>query len=361
MHGPDKALLVNHRGSAPGTPNVKYLSAPRFARCLPVDNPAERCAEQTVTVAQVPTTSGGPRSRDRVKSLASLTAGLPLVSTDGLRVRRSHTTRKGTVTDISIPASLAEARTLLAGLDGLITAKEWERAAIVYAFTEPQQGRRTSSGITGSLTIIEFAALGIAGLRSDQTVRRHRQAWQQAIDAGRAEDVFPGNVVALPDLPWGEVYVTERAERGRSDSLELPVTTDEGKLSEWFDRHSDHAARVTKAAAGALTLQEKAALIETLTAGVSPPLPRDHDAPPMPPLPPPPAPSSWLDIVTELAESKRRLENALRLAMSTPLSEPTKEGLSERLGEVQKAVDNVSDYLTGNSLDDELAHIMKGQ
>lgn len=90
------------------------------------------------------------------------------------------------------------------GVRDLLTARRWERAAIVWAWTEPQQGRRTSSSSTGSrrYSIEEFAALGITGLRSSKTVGTYRQRWQDAIDFGYAMAVRPGDAVDLPKLPW---------------------------------------------------------------------------------------------------------------------------------------------------------------
>lgn len=93
---------------------------------------------------------------------------------------------------ITIPASLDEAKASLNGIGALLTAKEWERAAIVYAFTRDgtdsdKNPRRSRS--TTSLLPREFAALGIMGLGSDTTVRQYRKAWQTAIDDGQAKAV----------------------------------------------------------------------------------------------------------------------------------------------------------------------------
>lgn len=164
------------------------------------------------------------------------------------------------MTHITIPASIDEAITSLTGLDGLLTAKEWERAAIVWAFThEGAPGSHWSekrSEIT-TLSSRDFAKLGIAGLRSDQTVRRYRQAWQAAIGAGLARETHPGQVTELPGMAWAEAYVSERAEKGRTGSLEIPVTSDTS-MAEWFDRNPDQAARVAAAATAALNVDERA-------------------------------------------------------------------------------------------------------
>lgn len=101
---------------------------------------------------------------------------------------------------VHIPATIEEAQSTLEGLGALLTAKEWERAAIVYAFTEERREGRPSKLTTSGefLSIAEFAALGIAGLKSDTTVRDYRKAWQSAVDDGYARPVVPGQGVDLP-------------------------------------------------------------------------------------------------------------------------------------------------------------------
>lgn len=109
------------------------------------------------------------------------------------------------MTRFTVPASLDEAITALEGLGALLTATEWERAAIVYAFSaESGQGRRNdlTSVESPKLTPIQFAALGIAGLKSDRTVRDYRKRWQQAVEDGDAAPVTAGETIDLPDLPW---------------------------------------------------------------------------------------------------------------------------------------------------------------
>ena len=88
----------------------------------------------------------------------------------------------------------------LVHLESLVTAKEWTRAAIVYAFTEPDRGNggRREAPRSGSLSLKAFAALGIAGLRSDTTVGKYHAAWQHAIDVGKANRVEPGDRVTEP-------------------------------------------------------------------------------------------------------------------------------------------------------------------
>lgn len=106
---------------------------------------------------------------------------------------------------VRVPSSIEEAVKQLEGLEVLLVAKEWERAAIVYAFTDDSEGGPTS--------ISAVAAMGIRGLQSRNTVRKYRDAWQFAVDTGAAERVGPGDMVTLPDLGWPPVDTDE--ERGR--------------------------------------------------------------------------------------------------------------------------------------------------
>lgn len=114
------------------------------------------------------------------------------------------TNERNPVTTLHIPATIDEATSSLASLDALITAKQWSRAAIVWAFTEegkpgPKPRDRTTSR---EISIVEFARLGIKGLTTQDTVRAYRQSWRWAIDNADASDVQPGENVTLPDVEW---------------------------------------------------------------------------------------------------------------------------------------------------------------
>jgi hypothetical protein len=117
---------------------------------------------------------------------------------------------------VQIPASLDEAISNLNGLEALLTAKQWERAAIVYAFTRDvsSSGQRNDLTDTDKLSDAEFAALGIAGLQGRTNVGEYRRAWRAAIEAGQAKPVQPGDRVELPDLPWKDFFghVSEEAD-----------------------------------------------------------------------------------------------------------------------------------------------------
>jgi hypothetical protein len=127
---------------------------------------------------------------------------------------------------IQIPATIEEAITQLGGLGQLLTAKGWQRAAIIWAFTfEPKKPgpRKRDSSEVSYLTCKEFAALGIHGLRSDVTVADHRRNWQDAIDRGVAQSVTPGMKVVLPK----EDYPPTGHAGGVRDLITTKATTDE--------------------------------------------------------------------------------------------------------------------------------------
>jgi hypothetical protein len=104
---------------------------------------------------------------------------------------------------INVPKTVKEAQAALSDLDDLITAKEWSRAAIVWAFTEQRQGRRSDlAGVPAKLSVTEFAKLGIHGLRDRGTVVAYREAWEWAVINHGAPDHVPGDRIELPDIEW---------------------------------------------------------------------------------------------------------------------------------------------------------------
>jgi hypothetical protein len=137
---------------------------------------------------------------------------------------------------VTIPDSIEGARGQLGEVADLLLAGDWRRAAIVYAFTEPQQGKRTDTQATleeamtsdspvARFAITEFAALGIRGLSSHVTVRKYREAWQAAMDAGKAAEAVPGKPVELPDMDWprGEGGGSAETGAGREADWQTPL------------------------------------------------------------------------------------------------------------------------------------------
>jgi hypothetical protein len=111
------------------------------------------------------------------------------------------------LTTIQIPSTIGAAKRELGSLGALLTATEWQRAAIVWAFThESENGgdRRSDQSsdlTTDRLTIANLIRQNITGLRSRNSIAAYREAWERAMEAG-ARDVRPGDNVRLPKLTW---------------------------------------------------------------------------------------------------------------------------------------------------------------
>lgn len=109
--------------------------------------------------------------------------------------------------EFRIPTEL-EAVTDTLDMRRLLVAKEWERAAIVFAFTEVGGPRNSRQPEPPKVNIRQFAALGFTGLTTPKAVLRYRRAWSWAIEQGLAAPVEPGDTVVLPEVPfpgWMEV------------------------------------------------------------------------------------------------------------------------------------------------------------
>lgn len=107
--------------------------------------------------------------------------------------------------EVTVPSTLEQATVLLDGVGGLLSAGYWGTSAIVYAYTEPDQGRRTDLGEKSPrLSFTEFADRGIRGLTTRNSVRKYQEAWQYAVDTGWAEPAEPGGRFVLPAEPFKE-------------------------------------------------------------------------------------------------------------------------------------------------------------
>ncbi len=128
---------------------------------------------------------------------------------------------------MNIPKTIKSAEAKLTKLDGIVSASQWERAAIVYAFTEegevggdPTTAAKVRSDL-GVMSFREFAALGIVGLKSKNTVLKYHEAWQSAIDDGEALPIAPGDAFNEPELDFPPAVRTSR-QAGAS----VPRTSD---------------------------------------------------------------------------------------------------------------------------------------
>ena len=96
----------------------------------------------------------------------------------------------------------AELSDRLNGLDALLTARNWERAAIVYAFTGVGGPRNSKQPPPPKMNIRTFARQGFAGLTTNKSVEHYRGAWVLAIRQGWARPAEPGQDVELPGHPF---------------------------------------------------------------------------------------------------------------------------------------------------------------
>jgi hypothetical protein len=104
---------------------------------------------------------------------------------------------------MQVPETWADAERALGDIDGLLTAHQWDRAAIVYAFTH--EGKAGNPNLTKTRqigTITEFANRGLKGLSTRDTVRAYRKAWKIAIEKVGAPNLSPGDRYTAPDLPF---------------------------------------------------------------------------------------------------------------------------------------------------------------
>lgn len=132
---------------------------------------------------------------------------------------------------VHIPRTLDELTDNLDAVGRLLTAREWERAAIVYAFTDIGGPRNSPQPLPPKVSLRAFAGYGFTGLTTVKSVIRYRRAWRWAMHEQLAGEVGPGDIVVLPDLPFPDwntslpeyeniVRQTTQARQGLLNSLE---------------------------------------------------------------------------------------------------------------------------------------------
>jgi len=108
------------------------------------------------------------------------------------------------MTTIHIPESVEALKAGLGGLDRLLTAKQWEKAATVFAWTRGDgRGGKDARNEHFSPTTFPTAIL------SRPQVTRYRAAWKSAADElgdPTMLDIHPGDSVNLPDLTWKDHF-----------------------------------------------------------------------------------------------------------------------------------------------------------
>lgn len=135
---------------------------------------------------------------------------------------------------ITIPTDIEGVKADLNGVGVLITAKEWHRAAVVASFVTLSEhgGDRTKGKRSSALAPKEFAALGIHGLKSDNTVRQYVKAWTET--AG-LEPPAPGEEITLPDIEWPPSE-SAKTSTNTPEKVLASIAKDPEKTAEAMDR-----------------------------------------------------------------------------------------------------------------------------
>lgn len=222
---------------------------------------------------------------------------------------------------VKMPASLDEAVGALGGIERLLQAQEWERAAIVATFVRAEaSGGRPSKGATSSgfLNYEQFAALGIQGLRSKDTVKMYVRRWVETT----GQHPQPGEQVMLPNDKWPP------ADRGTDgyDSAEGAERT----ISKIIDKHGSKPLRN---AIGNLPRDQRAEMESELIESAIENIGAPFDTPPTIPGEDRPLRSGYAvtEACDEFTRSASRLITALR--QHRPLEDPVAD----------RAVDQVLD------------------
>ncbi len=238
-----------------------------------------------------------------------------------------------------IPASLESATERLVSIDGLVTAKEWQRAAIVAAFVEPRsgEGRPLQSTVKSDsfLSPGQFAALNIAGLRSINTVRRYHDAWMRD---GRQRPV-PGEPVPLPDEPFPVV------ERAAPVEPALPVPAARPPTGATTSPDGPERAQP------APTWPEDRS--ERVAANPEAYKPRSEAEE---------AKGNW-DVMHAVMAAAEKAEAAARVAGRTgePINEHGRTIITAKIHKIRNACDFLESWLTGGGIDRALTDWLEGE
>lgn len=247
----------------------------------------------------------------------------------------------------TVPSSLSRAKSELVGLDSLVTASEWQRAAIVYAFTHKGTNRYDVAH-ENSCTIREFASLGISGLRTQDTVRRYRDAWQQAVDKGLAKPATPGENVRLPAIPFPPHVEVENEDRRGALNAAADAEGAGRRSTQQIATHLPALRAAIKAdpkvAAAALE-----ALDSRRTAPRAADSPTSHD--------------EGLSLLVDFRRLHRTVEAIARRVINgtTLIVRNERKALLDEVEWLRAALDHIESGLASGSLDAELAAFMDAE
>lgn len=134
---------------------------------------------------------------------------------------------------VQIPTTINEAVEALGGLGQLITARKWERAAIVAAFVRLNLGEGGHEEPASSGQFVsarEFAEKKIIGLTSKSSVSKYVQAW---LDVHDGKYPKPGSKRVLPTVDFPPMRT---GTDGHSTTKGMTET-----VSEMIERHGAEA------------------------------------------------------------------------------------------------------------------------
>lgn len=279
------------------------------------------------------------------------------------------------MTMITIPTA-EELTSTLAGLDRLLTAKEWERAAIVYAFTSPGAGQgarqpRPTKGAKFPVSVAEFARLGFAGLRKEDTVAMYRNRWQAAIDAGAVCSVVPGDEIELPDLEWPPTRTgtdgdrrTESRVQKVTEYLSDPEVFEDERVSSVIARVPVSPQRVRAALSDPEVRREVAkdrTIIRELDETRDEVARENLAKAGLRPIPTPPedaAAEVEAIVIAEMERAQSAVRNASRALRGVALEEDGRTVLSSAANVLATLVDALQRQLTGVDMDAELSALL---
>jgi hypothetical protein len=130
----------------------------------------------------------------------------------------------------NIPPTLDEAVIRCTELGNIIMAREFERAAIVWAYTAPDQdirramkARQAKHGEFPKVSFAKFSTLGIPGLTAHRTVREYWEVIENLIFAERALEPYEaGDEIEFPEgFLWENRFQRIAKKPVLSDSKEL--------------------------------------------------------------------------------------------------------------------------------------------
>jgi hypothetical protein len=158
---------------------------------------------------------------------------------------------------IKIPASIEDAINNLNGIDALMTAKGWEKAALVAAFCEKAKpGPAGDTPDNRRISMTEFADLGINGLNHRNTVSMYLQAWAET----GLPTPTPGKQCDLPSDPWPPASLL--TGRDYDDEKAGGIANDPAKVEKVLSEAAERLGASVVAAAIKSASAETAAAVE---------------------------------------------------------------------------------------------------